>query len=110
LTIAYDEVTGHETKCPQRYEDTRNILFSIMMKRIHDYEIKMGPHKAMQPLQFIGSAAGSTYTSELKLTLKNASKYSVSDNDFNSGSALKDGPSKLVERIPLKVLSISIAL
>jgi uncharacterized membrane protein YgcG len=39
----------------------------------------------MQPLQFIGSAAGSTYTSELKLTLKNASKYSVSDNElFNT--------------------------
>jgi hypothetical protein len=83
LTIAYDDVTGHTTEGPQSYEDTRNILFSIMMKRIHDKEMK--PHKVMQPLQFVGSAAGSTYTSELELTLKNDSKKSVSDNElFNT--------------------------
>ena len=80
LTIAYDEVTGHETEGPESYEDTRNILFSIMMKRIHDFE--MGPQNAMQPLKIIGSAEGSTFTSELELTLQNASKKSVSDNDL----------------------------
>ena len=85
LTIAYDEVTGDVTEDPESYEDMRNILFSIMMKRIHDHEMEMERHKVMQPLQFIGSAAGSTYTSELELTYKKAWEESVSDNKlFNT--------------------------